>query len=160
VTTRIPNGTLVTLDDGSTATRTPTALETYERWAGVAQLGWSTLAADLRAEAELHTGGQRTKRLDRALDCETKALAQRTAAAFRGEVAVTIHVSLELGLPGHWSNAWRINTPGHGFAQDRIGDSYSQFVALWCGVAIAVREWDRRGRPLPAFATPEQKAVR
>ena len=60
-----------------------TALETYDRWSGVAQLGWSTLAADLRAEAEQHTGGQRTKRIARALDCESRALAQRTAAAFR-----------------------------------------------------------------------------
>ena len=34
---------------------------------------WSALSGSLRAEAELHTGDQRTKRLDRAEDCEARA---------------------------------------------------------------------------------------
>ena len=38
---------------------------------------WSQLAADLRSEADLHTGDQRIKRLDRALECEHRAARQR-----------------------------------------------------------------------------------
>lgn len=65
-----------------------TALETYDRLDGSQPACWSTLAADLRAEAEQFAGGQRAKRIARALDCESRALAQRTADAFRAEQAV------------------------------------------------------------------------
>lgn len=44
---------------------------------------WMQIADALRAEASGLTGCQRTKRIDRALDCESRALARRTADAFR-----------------------------------------------------------------------------
>lgn len=40
-------------------------------------IGWATLAADLRAEADLHTGPQHQKRIDRAVECEHRASRQR-----------------------------------------------------------------------------------
>jgi hypothetical protein len=70
----------------------PTALQRYDAAIKFAPTGtyipWQTLADDLRADAEKHTGCQRTMRIDRALDCESKALAQRTVAAFHVELAV------------------------------------------------------------------------
>lgn len=66
------------------------ALQIYERVVGLAATGtyiaWQHIADRLRAEAERFTGCARRKRIDRALDCESRALAQRTAAAFRAEL--------------------------------------------------------------------------
>lgn len=67
-----------------------TALARYDQ--AVAQFAptgafWMAIADHLRAEAEQYTGGQRTKRIDRALDCESRALARRTVDAFRAEHA-------------------------------------------------------------------------
>lgn len=70
---------------------TQSALSLYESSISAASAGvpiaWQDLADRLRAEAADMTGSQRTKRIDRALDCETRALARRTAEAFHREQA-------------------------------------------------------------------------
>lgn len=65
--------------------------------------------------------------------------------------AVTIVIGREPGWRGHWLPAWRLCVPGYGFAEDRVGDSYCQFLALWRGVAWAIKRWDLDGRPEPAW---------
>lgn len=81
----------ITTTGTAPATAPPlSALRKYERliaFSGVTHVAWQALANDLRAEAESLTGAQRRKRIDRALICESKALAQRTAAAFHAELA-------------------------------------------------------------------------
>jgi hypothetical protein len=76
-----------------------TALARYDQ--AVAQFAptsscWMEIADHLRREAEQHTGGQRTKRIDRALDCESRALASRTADAARRERAAVAALSTAL----------------------------------------------------------------
>lgn len=67
------------------------ALALYELAISLSDTGvtvaWQDLADRLRAEAAELTGDQRRKRIDRALVCETKALARRTAGASRAEEA-------------------------------------------------------------------------
>ena len=73
------------------------ALALYESAIAAASAGvyvaWQDIADRLRTEAAALVGAerpmasQRAKRIARALDCESRALAQRTAAAFRAEMA-------------------------------------------------------------------------
>lgn len=79
----------MTLPTSRRAAPPTAALSFYELAVSLSDTGvhvaWQDIADRLRAEAAELTGGQRRKRIDRALICETKALAQRTADAFRRE---------------------------------------------------------------------------
>jgi hypothetical protein len=81
-----------------------TALARYEQMVAFADAGlkisWQALADELRAEAAQYTGCARRKRIDRALECESRALAQRTAAAYRQEVAEA-QLKCETCINGH-----------------------------------------------------------
>lgn len=57
------------------------ALDLYERLDADMPISWAVLAADLRCEADRCTGDQRVKRIDRAIDCEHRALRLRQRAA-------------------------------------------------------------------------------
>lgn len=72
-----------------TPARALSALALYESAVALAATGtyiaWEDISQRLRDEAAPLTGCQSRKRLDRAFDCDTRALTRRTATAFHRE---------------------------------------------------------------------------